>query len=515
MTLPEVSRRRSTLFNLIGSGLNMLIVSLQGVILIPAYLQAVGPQLYGAWLGAAEMLLWMQVLDVGIQGLMIQRVGNAHGQRDLDAVGAHFATGMAMIGSIAVLAACLGLALSFPLPTWLRLVGEDAIQLRACFQAGVLATACIILSNSAAGLARGVQSTALMNVAVVAATLVGFATSVGLLVTGWGLWSIPMGMAARATVSVAVNLVFVVHACRSGFCGRLHVRRELAKEYLLLLPMSVLGGVGYSLMNHSEALLVGICLTSELAPVLALTRKAADIIRSCVDMIGNCSFGSFAHLAGSPQRHRVLQVHAEISGLWISLALAGAVAYMTVNPSLISVWVGEHCYGGHLLTILVALQLVVAGGAYLMNFLYRACGQVQQSVLALLLESLFRFPLMIGLLLWLGLPGLPLAAIVTSAVAGSVVFRLTRRNVSSFAEPAAAPGTTRVHLTRAVLFGLGILVCLTVLEPSWGFVLVAGGLVSVLSGILLVYTTPVLGNVRAPLALLARRLSGAGQQGNA
>ena len=512
--MTDVSRRRSTLFNLIGSVLNTLILSIQGVVLIPLYLHELGPRLFGAWLAAAELLLWMQVLDVGIQSLMIQRIGEAHGKRDFLAVGAHFATGSAMLAMVAALATGLGLAVSFPLPGWLGLSGDDATQLRDCFQAGIAATACIILSNSAAWLAKGTQSTALMNISIVLASLVGLAFTVGLMLTGWGLWSISLGIVARAVVSIVLNAAFAAYACRNGMCRQPRVRRDLFQDYLRLFPLSACGGIGFGMMNQSEAFLVGVLLSPELAPILALTRKGAEIVRSCVEIIGSGSYGSFAHLVASPQRSRALQVHAEITGLWVSLALAGAITYMTINSSLISVWVDSTYYGGNLLTVLIAVQLIVGGCAFLQNLLYRASGQVYGSVIAIVVECIVRLPLMIGLLLCFGLPGLPLAAIITSLVAGIIVYRLTLRRVSAFALPIQRDALP-VQVTRAVLFLAGMFACVLVVQPSWSFVLVMAGVVSLGTSLVLVYTDPVLGQIRAPVTRMFLRLRGIRQQKNA
>src|SRR5947209_16374638 len=107
---PEVSRRRATLANLLGTGANTLVLIVQALCLMPLYLHALGPRLYGAWLGSGEILIWLQILDLGLPNLLIQRIGAAHTQGDSRAVGAYFGTGVVTLGLIALAVCCAGMA---------------------------------------------------------------------------------------------------------------------------------------------------------------------------------------------------------------------------------------------------------------------------------------------------------------------------------------------------------------------------------------------------------------------
>ena len=283
------------------------------------------------------------------------------------------------------------------------------------------------------------------------------------------------------------------------------VRRALLREFLVTLPATALGGIGYAVMNQSEAALVAILLKPELAAVLSLTRKALQVAQGLVDMIAFATYGGFAHLVTSDQRHRTLHVHAEIHSLRLSLAIVAASAFMAVNKSLLAVWVGSDQYGGALLTILMATQFVVCGSSFLMNYLYRATGQVMHGSLALVAESLIRVPLMIGLLVWLGLPGGPIASIVSAAIFVWLASRWTVKQVASFSEPSARVSLW-VWLGRAAVFGVGALACVFAPWKSWVYVFVAGFAVAVGGGIALLYVDPALGGIRAWLAPIANRL---------
>jgi O-antigen/teichoic acid export membrane protein len=89
----------------------MLISVAQALFLMPLCVEQLGMSVYGAWLGATELLIWIQFLDFGIPNLMAQRIGAAVGRDDRADAGRWFATCLAIL--LFVAAGLLG-------PAWSR-----------------------------------------------------------------------------------------------------------------------------------------------------------------------------------------------------------------------------------------------------------------------------------------------------------------------------------------------------------------------------------------------------------
>jgi len=140
----------------------------------------------------------------------------------------------------------------------------------------------------------------------------------------------------------------------------------------------------------------------------------------------------------------------------------------------------------------------MVGGSYLMNYLYRASGPVFQGSLALIAESLFRFPLMIGLLKWLGLPGIPLAGILTSIAFVFLAYRWSVRRLSVFAKPVKG-FSWAVWVVRGMILGSGMVLCCILYKPSWLNVVVMGSMIACIGGFILLLIDPSLGEVRKQL----------------
>jgi hypothetical protein len=188
-------------------------------------------------------------------------------------------------------------------------------------------------------------------------------------------------------------------------------------------------------------------------------------------------------------------VHAEIHAFRISIAVSLAAAYIAVNSSLISVWVGPAQFGGTLLTVLVAIQFITTGSSYLMNYLFRATGSVMSGSLMLFCESVLRLPLMLILLKAIGLPGLPIAAIITAVPFGYMAFQFTIRHTAEFSQnyPPLIKGP---WIMRCIVFGIGVLLGISFRHGSWPYVLIAGSSVAIGSAILFILLDSRLENIK-------------------
>lgn len=399
----------------------MALVSIQAIVLMPVYLGTIGARLFGAWLGTGELLVWLQACDLGLPNLIIQRIGSAHGRGDTKAIGAWFASAMAVLSMLAVLLAGCGAVAGVFVPGWMGLHGGEASTLRWCFTVSALAAAACVFHNGVVGFSRGIQDTAWMNAVLVCSAVVSFATAAAGIAAGLGLWAPALASVTRAATLLAGDAWFTMPYLKGSLRGQFRPRAEIVREIFSILPATAVGGVAYAAMNQSQVALAALLLRPEAAVVLAVTRKAADLLRALTDTIATAVYGSFASLAGAGENERTQRVLRQIRMLRTAVAIAGAVGFVAVNRHLVEWWVGRDQYGGTLLTVAIAIESVAVGASYLLNSLYRATGPVARGSWLLAAEGLVRVPLMIAGLHWMGLCGPPLAASATAAVSLLVV----------------------------------------------------------------------------------------------
>jgi O-antigen/teichoic acid export membrane protein len=501
------NRRAAAFATLAGSTANTVIVAVQALVLTPLCLHFVGARLYGAWLASGDFLVWLQALDLGLPNLLIQRIGRAAGAQDDRTIGEYFATGSVVLLGLGAACLAVGITLSWSVASWLNLTGVEATELTRCFQLGVLAVSILLVNNAVVGLARGLQDTVWINACVVVAALIGFATSAALIVTGFGLWSIPLGMAARTAVTVVGSGIYLWIRVRASIWQNLRLSRNAAMDVSRVSPATTFAGFSYATLTQCDNLLTGIVLGPEIVPILALTRKGADLIRAVLDPISYSSYAGFAHLMGSSDRSRARRVHAEISSIRLSLAIAASVVFIGVNRQLVALWVGPDQFGGLVLTVCVALHSLVVGTSYLMNSLYRATGEILRGSIALIVEAIVRVPLTILGLLTLGLAGPALAGMATGLVATVVVKRWTDRVFDTCSE-VEGQAAARTWFARAVMLFVGVTVAFVPGDVSWASMVTRALGLSVVAVLFLLWSDPALAKTLRDV----RRLAGRGAQ---
>jgi O-antigen/teichoic acid export membrane protein len=496
----RVSRRSATLASLAGGVASTFVSSLGALIIVPLCLSAVGPKLYGAWLASGDVLSWVQSFDLGLPNLMIQRIAVAHAKGDSKAVAEYFATGVAVLGIVALTIATALIVAAPLIPSWLGLQAEEAQLLCGCLRLGTIASSLALWNYTVIGYSRAVQRTAFLNAVAMVSNTVGLIVTLGLILAGIGIWSIPVGMCARVAVSVIGSLVFLVLRRKEGLFEHFHVRYAVGVEMACMSPATALGGYAYAVASQSENALVGIMLRPEIVPVLALTRKGADVIRSLLDGIAFSSYGGFAHLVGSDQRQRAYQVYAEIISLNLTLGIAAATVFVALNPSFVARWVGDAMFGGSWLNIAIATQMTILSLYFLVNYLYRATGHVLKGSVVLAVEAAVKIPLIVCLLRSFGLIAIPLASILTASLALIFALKWTKLELSSFSKPVRL-FSWRSIASKLSLFIAGAVACFVVCRPSWPFIIASGTTVFAASLSLLLIADPfVVGSIRSSLS---------------
>jgi O-antigen/teichoic acid export membrane protein len=198
-------------------------------------------------------------------------------------------------------------------------------------------------------------------------------------------------------------------------------------------------------------------------------------------------------------------VHAEVCSLWLSLALAAAVAYAAVNPSLVAVWAGSKQFGGILLTVLLAAQMIVMGRAQVLYFLYRAAGAIVPGSMLQFWESMLRFGLMVVLVKMVGIAGPALATLLVAFPVSQIALHRTRALIGQYSPPAARTPRSLVGV-RIALCVVGVALCALAYRPSWLFVLGVGGILATVAGAAQLMLDPRLARVSRPFLVAAARV---------
>ena len=502
------SRRRAALVSLVGGSANVVLLIVQGLLLVPLYLRYIGPTTYGAWMASGDVLGWLSVLDLGVSGIVLQRMAAAHGRGDHRSVAEYYGTGILVQSSLVALLTLIAVGAASRVPGWLHVQGAEAAELSACFAVAGLATGLGLLGYVVGGLALATQRMLFVNVATFVTGLAGIAVTLVLLLAGHGLWALALGMLARTGLLLLATAVHAAWVVRHDLRVRLAPRRTVLRELAGLSSVSVLTMLGNAAAGRSDALLIGLLFGPQSVTVYVLTRRAGEIVAQFLARIGGAVSPGFAHLVGSGDDARATAVLGQVQRAYLVAGSASVALYIALNRTFMELWVGRAQYGGHALTVLMGINVLVVGWSALVLYLDGAAGIIRRAGVLVFVEAVVRICAALVLLRVWGVGALPVAGVVTTALAGELGLHWLRRRLGGGARPRLGM-RLRGAVLPALLLGLGIAAGTVRWAGSWpGFVL-AGAVLSAAAAVLVAGLEPA---ARARIGALIR---GRGARGEA
>jgi O-antigen/teichoic acid export membrane protein len=504
---PARSRLGSALWNYLGGAGSAVLVTIQSLVLIPIYLDQLGMRLYGAWLGSGEILVWLLALDLGLPNLITQRVAAAHSDGDQERVDAWVYCGGLLLALVALTIAAAGIALAGGLPVFMGLQGDDARGLVDAFRLGCVATAISLFSNLFIGYSRGVQRTFFLNGVSILAVAANFATSLALILAGYGLMAIAYGMLARAVVMLAGGALFVAAEDPRPRLVPGPLLRGTLTEALRMAPITTLGAISFAVTTRCELFVVATLGAPEMASAYMVVRKGAELGRTFMSILSFACYAPFAHLVATRDWARIRNTYASLRSLQSSIAVALLGAYVLLNASFVDVWVGAGYETDLLLTVLIALQTYIYAEALLANYLYRATGRVAEGAKAMSAEALCRVVLLIVVFAASRtLIVVPAVGAVTSAGLALFGGRRLAQFIASGSNESIPPRPLKLTIVRLTLGILATALAMTVDRPDWLFIVAAGAAWAGASGLLQIgLDRDAWLGVRGPLRLLIPR----------
>lgn len=423
------NRRSATISTLLGTLASASVVALQSLLLIPLFLRFIAEKVFGAWLAAGDLLVWMQAFDLGLPNLMIQKVGEAHGRKDEAGVIAWFQSCFLILFTLALAMAGFVFFLSAWVPGWLNLEGSAAVEITTSMRVAAMAVGGSMLSNAIVGYARGIQNTKMISICSTISMLFGALVTIGFLFSGFGVISIALGMAARALVILIAGWIFM--RGQRVFYAPICIATPYLKESLHTVPLMAIGGIGFMLANQGELVIIGKFLSTDFAIIYMLTRRLADLTRTIIDSVTWSLFGAIAHFASSSDRPRFWGIFQDLVLLRRCMAIYCTSIFIVLNPVFVQLWAGSAKFGGRTLTLFIGIQVVLATESFFMNYAFKALGALKSTSLFLLLEGALRVGLAVALMPALGVFSIPISAIATSLTFATVQSRLISKEFSS------------------------------------------------------------------------------------
>jgi len=434
------SRRRAVKLHLFAGYASTLLLVIQGIVLIPLYVDYFGERLYGFWLASGGILAWTGMLDVGAASITMQRCASAYGRGDLRAVAGYYKHGLLITGFVIVTIAGLVLCTASALPWLLRIDLQYAPQIIDCFYLAGAALVIGLLNTFQSSFAASLQRNGVPLVAQFVGDLLGLGITIFLLHRGCGLWSLAIGLNVRVLPSLIINNLYALILFRATR-ARVRWSRDIFADYIQTTPAVLGAKMTGQLSDQLPAVLLTVLLGPTATVVYTVSLRMLQIVEQLSGQLITACSGAFSHLFATGKSEVSLNNVRDVFAIGFWLALVGCAVYVFTNGAFVALWMSPKHYAGTAFSAIAAVAMLMTIWNRWLETLLASSGGIAESAGVAICERLLRLPVIYILISTIGLVGVPAAWLVCSAIATPRYLGKLRQRFPAFPlDPAGTSG---------------------------------------------------------------------------
>lgn len=384
--------------------------------MVPIYLRYFSMSTYGAWLASGNIIAMIALIEPGISTVATQRLAASYAANDKERFANIFGSSLLLSAGFGVVVITAGLCLAPFIPAWINAPSDQWHSLSLALSFSSIGAGTSFIFYLLGAVPQAWQRTVMPGVIGLFALLANILAILIGLYSGMGVAALGLGSFALSLTFILGYLIFIATNWKRLEFPRPSVSVTTALEIWHEAKMLLLAKIAGTIGRYLEAPAAALAVSTEAAAVLILTGRVLNAVQMFADRVGTAVFAGMSH---SFARYResanyavlkeVIIVSTVISGLGIGFSLA-------FSESVIILWVGENAFGGMPLLLLLALSSFLSSRRDLVSTLLVANGQIRQASLWLAMEAFMRVPLIALLVVLFKVPGIPLAAALTSFV---------------------------------------------------------------------------------------------------
>ena len=393
------------------ASLALLIV--KGIFLVPLYLRYVDVRLYGAWLATGSIVAYFGLLDLGLNGVLLQRVAASYGEKNFEKLGSIMGAGL-MIGlGLSCAPAFLGFLLSPWVPRIVHIGGVEASQLKMAFIGAGIGTSMMLAMYCIGGVLIALQRQMFHGIMLVAGDILGIFTIFVCLRKGLGIFSIPAGTIVWALTAVSGEGLYLWRFVKKNKLPvSFRFKGDIVKDLSFHSMWQFASRSSSTAAKQSDNLIVGALMDPRYCVVLTLTKRASEMLSMLVGQLAGAFLPGLAHLHGEDDRKKFKHITLMLFKVTSLIGICLMIGYFFFNRSFVDLWVGAEFFGGQLLTILFCVYGVLFILSTTFYNIIFAKGEIVTVARANILEVIARIPLCIIMVKFWGIKGAAAAAVL-------------------------------------------------------------------------------------------------------
>jgi O-antigen/teichoic acid export membrane protein len=409
------SRKKATLIQLIGGYLNTVIVVIQGLILIPLYINYIGLHTYGLWLASGGVIGMLGMINFGFGSMMIQRIASSYSSKDFAGISRYFTNGLIVYFLICLLYFVIGRLFSSFMPLILNISGDEARLLVVNFNLMIIGMMIAIFNECLKGLSQSLLRPLVPLISMIIGRVLGIVVTIWMLTNDFGLSSIPTGFVVTEVIIFIVNFIYSLRLSikHSLF---FYTNLETIKEYISMSPFFFMTKVGNIISIQSQPLFITMFIGPEITSIYMIIRRAAEIMLYLMRVINASIMGTFAHLFNDSDKNKSSEVAEIILTATSIVGIIGFSVYVAMNNNFVLLWIDNNLIIDNNLTIAIALSFLATALRGIMGQMLYGIGDFKTPSVIALFEGLFAALMSIIFLNFFGVIGVAVSLLLSSVI---------------------------------------------------------------------------------------------------
>jgi O-antigen/teichoic acid export membrane protein len=403
------SRKKNTLIHLTFSYLNYVIAFINGILIVPFYLSFIEAETYGAWLATGNILTWLTIADPGTSNVTIQRIAKSSVRNDQRIVG-YQALSSIVLSFIACTICMLGGFLVSGYSTAILNLSDPSVikEIQHAFSIAVVGVSIALFEYSIYAILQGLQQQFYTGMARILGRLVGITVSVILVINGFGIKSIAIGVLVTNSISLIINLV---HLLRSEI--NLQWSMRYFKSYIKIFSLTFFSRVFSVIYENIDLILVSRFLNPVVVAQLEITRRPMRYLQGFLVAPSQSLMPTLSNYFGHNKPAQARQLIEKLLVGFFCIFFITGLGFMMFNETLITVWVGKQFFIGNSINTILSLGIVLTMFNYILSNINISLGNIRGTSYTGIVNSIVGLALLLTLGYFFGLTGLVIAPLIS------------------------------------------------------------------------------------------------------
>jgi O-antigen/teichoic acid export membrane protein len=382
------------------------------ILLVPYYLNFISIELYGFWLATSGVVVLLEVFDLGINTLFIDKISRFYSNKNHNQLINYLYSGILLFAIISILINILGLGISYYLDVFFKLDKFKFIIVE-CFRLSIFTASIKIVNSVLVNFGSSVLKPSKFSLIKIISTFLSLVVVVILLNNNFELYSLAFGYLFQQVLALLLNIVsslYIVKKITGKYFGKIKI--SIIYDFIINSKYLFISKLSDAAVKSCEPIFIANSLGPKSSSIYILSKKAADIIYQIINVFTNSTFTSLISINEFSDSNARSKLFLFQNAIYFSSTICLSF-YILLNNEFLLIWVGPD------FIISKSSIILFAFSSFLMILMHKVIqlefskNKIQRTSRLLILESIFRVLLLYILINTFGFNGGPISVIVS------------------------------------------------------------------------------------------------------